>query len=82
MLQHYFGTTDLDTLDEARFELGVERLGTAFWTEGEAGRRFALWSLLHGLGAAPDPATAFKNPRERDAALAYARAADRAPKLD
>ena len=75
LLYHYFGTTDLETLDEAAIELGVERLGTAFWTEHEPGRRFALWALLHALGEAPDPATAFEDMRERAAAEAYARAA-------
>ena len=75
LLYHYFGTIDIETLDEAAIELGVERLGTAFWTEHEPGRRFALWALLHALGEAPDPSTAFKDPRERSAAEAYARAA-------
>ena len=78
LLHHFFGTTELDTLDEAALELGVERLGTAFGTEREPGRRFALWTLLHALGDAPDPATAFKDSRERAAAEAYARAAGRA----
>ena len=75
LLYHYFGTTELETLDAAAIELGVERLGTAFWTEHEPGRRFALWALLHALGEAPDPATAFEDMRERAAAEAYARAA-------
>lgn len=78
LLYHYFGTTALETLDDAALELGIERLGTAFWTEQEPGRRFALWALLHSLGDAPDPEAAFKTPRERDAAHAYARAAYRA----
>ncbi|GAA0324360.1 hypothetical protein GCM10009087_38330 [Sphingomonas oligophenolica] len=78
LLHHFFGTADLDTLDEGAIELGIERLGTAFGTEREPGRRFALWTLLHALGEAPDPATAFKDARERAAAEAYARAAGRA----
>ena len=78
LLQHFFGTIELDTLDEGALELGVERLGTAFGTEREPGRRFALWALLHALGEAPDPAIAFKDSRERAAAEAYARAAGRA----
>jgi hypothetical protein len=77
LLHNYFGTTEIDTLDDGAIEEGRERLGIAFGTERDSGRRFALWVLLHGLGGAPDPATAFKNPRERDAALAYARAAAR-----
>ncbi|MEG3125536.1 hypothetical protein [Sphingomonas sp. GB1N7] len=78
LLNHYFDTTELDTLEEAAFERGVERLGTAFGMEKEPGRRFALWSLLHTLGDAPDPAVAFEDPQERRAAEAYARATSRA----
>ena len=78
LLHHYFGTTEIETLDEAALELGIERLGTGFWSEPDAGRRFALWALLHSLGEAPDPATAFKTQRERDAAFDFLRAADRA----
>ncbi len=78
LLHHYFDTTELDTLDEGALERGIERLGTAFGLEKEPGRRFALWSLLHTLGDAPDPAVAFKDPRERHAAETYARATSRA----
>ena len=78
LLYHYFGTSELEALDPATLELGIERLGTAFGTERDAGRRFALWALLHALGAAPDPETAFKDPRERRAAQDYAWGADKA----
>jgi len=78
LLQHYFGTSRLETLDAAGFDLGLERVGTAFGTERDPARRFALWAVLHALGEAPDPATAFKDPRERQAAEAYARGMRRA----
>ena len=77
LLRHYFGTDDPATLDTAAFEHGVEKLGTAFGTETEPGRRFALWSLRHALGDAPDPALAFEDAALRRAAEEYARAADR-----
>jgi len=77
MLAHYFGTTDLDAVDEAAFEAGIERAGIAFGIERDAGRRFAIWTFLHALGAAPDPAVAFKDARERKAAEDYAWAARR-----
>lgn len=77
MLAHYFGTTDLDAIDEAAFEAGIERAGIAFGTERDAGRRFAIWAFLHALGVAPDPAVAFKDARERKAAEDYAWAAGR-----
>jgi len=78
LLHHFFGTAELDTLDAAALELGVERLGTAFGLEREPGRRFALWALLHALGEAPDPEIAFKDPGERRAAQDYAWAAGKA----
>lgn len=78
LLQTFFGTAEIETLDPDAFERGVERLGTAFGVEQEPGRRFALWTLLHALGAAPDPEVAFKDPRARDAAREYAWAAGKA----
>jgi hypothetical protein len=75
LLYHYFGTATLDTLDAEAIEAGVDRIGIAFGTERDSGRRFALWAVLHALGRAPDPQVAFKVPRERQAAQAYARAA-------
>lgn len=73
LLTNYFGTTELETLGDAAIADGCERLAIAFGTERDGGRRFALWTLLHGLGQAPDPETAFKDPRERAAAQKYAR---------
>jgi hypothetical protein len=78
LLNHFFGTSDLDGLDEDAVSAGIERMRLSFATEPDAGRRFALWVVLHGLGDAPDPAVAFKDPRERDAAFDYARAIERA----
>ncbi|SNS11254.1 hypothetical protein SAMN06295912_101402 [Sphingomonas laterariae] len=78
LLFGYFGTTDLATLDDAALEAGLDRLTVAFATEGDSGRRFGLWALLHGLGHAPDPAAAFEDARERQAAEAYAALAGRA----
>ncbi len=42
-----------------RVDLGLER---------EPGKRFALWSLLHLLGNAPDLDVCFKDASEREAA--------------
>ena len=77
LLHNYFGTADLDSLDEAAIEAGRERVEVAFGTERDSGRRFAMWIVLHALGAAPDPATAFKNAADRKAAEDYAWAARR-----
>ena len=77
LLYHYFGTDDLDALDDQAIEDGRQRAAIAFGTERDSGRRFALWILLHALGDAPDPATAFKNAADRKAAEDYAWAAAR-----
>lgn len=77
LLYHYFGTEAVETLDDATIAAGVERLHIDLGTEREPGRRFALWVLLHGLGAAPDPDIAFKDERERRLARDYAWAADK-----
>jgi hypothetical protein len=77
LLHNYFGTTDLDALDEATLEAGHQRVTMAFAVEQDSGRRFALWIILHALGDAPPPEKAFKNPAERKAAEDYARAASR-----
>jgi hypothetical protein len=77
LLLHYFGTTDLDALDDDALDEGHRKVTLAFAVEREPGRRFALWIVLHALGDAPSPEKAFKNPAERRAAEDYARAANR-----
>ena len=77
LLIRYFGSADLDALDGEALAEGSERIRIALGTERDAGRRFALWALLHGLGDAPEPATVFKDAGERRAAEDYARAAAR-----
>lgn len=77
LLLRYFGAANLDALDQAALADGAERIRLALGVERDGGRRFALWTLLHALGEAPDPKTVFKNAAERHAAEDYARAADR-----
>lgn len=77
MLTHYFGTTDLDQVDEGAFEAGRDRALTQFGLEKDRGRLFGLWVMLHAIGSAPEPAVAFKDPAERKAAEDYAWAAER-----
>ncbi|MEC3909994.1 hypothetical protein U5A82_05745 [Sphingobium sp. CR2-8] len=67
-LQRYFGTTDLDSLPASTVEAGMERMQVDLGLEEDRGRRFALWSLLFLLGAAPDLEVAFDNAADRDAA--------------
>jgi hypothetical protein len=70
--QHFFGAVDIDSLDSDALDAGRERVSIAFGTEREPGRRFALWAVLRATGDAPQPHIAFKDPRERRAAEAYA----------
>ena len=66
-LRRYFGTTDLEAIAPAALAAGVERMRVDFGLETDRGRRFALWSLLFLLGAAPDIDT-LEDPADRDAA--------------
>lgn len=77
LLHHYFGTTDLDTLDEAVIEAGLDRAQVDLGTQRDSGRRFAIWILLHSFDAAPEPEVAFKDAADRKAAEDYAWAARR-----
>jgi hypothetical protein len=77
LLLNFFGTAELDALDDETLQAGLERVQIAFGTERDTGRRFALWIVLHALGDAPDPEKAFKNEADRKAADDYAWAARR-----
>jgi hypothetical protein len=68
LLKRYFGTSDLAEASPAVQAAGVDRLRVEFGLETDRGRRFALWSLLHLLGQAPDLEVAFKDEADREAA--------------
>ena len=61
---HYFGTDDLDAIAEEDFARGQDKLALDFGVEREPGRRFALWTLMDGIGIAPLPAEAFGKPED------------------
>lgn len=67
-LRRYFGTTDMAALPAAALDAGVERMLVDLGLERDPSRRFALWAVLHMLGAAPDLDVAFKDEADRDAA--------------
>jgi len=77
-LRRYFGTADLAAATPAALEAGVERMKVDLGLETDRANRFALWALLHMLGAAPDLDVAFKNEADRDAARNFMDLADRA----
>ena len=68
LLQRYFGTQDLAEVDPAALPAGVERMRVDFGLERDRGHRFALWTLLYMLDAAPDLDVAFKDPADQEAA--------------
>ena len=70
-LRHYFGMDDLSAIPPAALAAGTERLRVEFGLQKDRGRRFAMWALLHMLGAAPDLEVAFKDEADRDAARSF-----------
>jgi hypothetical protein len=67
-LREYFGGTDLSGLPPQALAAGIERMQVDLGLERDRGRRFALWALLHMLGAAPDLDVAFEDEADRQAA--------------
>ena len=77
-LRHYFGTADLAAIPPPALAAGTERMRVDLGLERDRGNRFALWALLHMLGAAPDLDVAFEEERDRAAARDFMDLADRA----
>lgn len=67
-LRRYFATADLAAVTPDAWGAGIERMRVDLGLEQDRARRFALWSLLHMLGAAPDLDIAFKDEADRNAA--------------
>lgn len=67
-LRRYFGSADLASIPPSAVEAGVERMRVDFGLEKDRPRRFALWTVMYLLGAAPDLDVAFKEEADRDAA--------------
>ena len=67
-IRRYFGNEKLEDVAPAAFEAGIEHMLVDLGLTRDRGERFALWALLHTLGAAPDLDAVFKSPEERDAA--------------
>ena len=77
-LRAYFGTSDLAAIPPAALAAGIERMQVDLGLEQDRARRFALWALLHMLGAAPDLDIAFKDEADREAARNFMDLATRA----
>jgi hypothetical protein len=80
-LRDYFGTPDLAAIEPGALAAGLERMRVDLGLEKDRGRRFALWALMHMLGAAPDLDVAFKDEEERQAARTFMELAERAGEL-
>jgi hypothetical protein len=76
-LRCYFGSTDLSALTPDALGAAVERMQVDFGLEKDRSRRFALWALMHMLGAAPDLDVAFKEEQDREAARNFMDLAER-----
>ena len=68
LLRRYFGSADLTEISAEGQAAGIERALVDLGLESDSGKRFALWALLHMLGAAPDLDVAFKSEADREAA--------------
>jgi hypothetical protein len=68
LLRRYFGSSAISEITPNARAAGVERVLVDFGLEQDRGKRFALWSLLHLLGAAPDLDVSFKDEADREAA--------------
>jgi hypothetical protein len=71
LLRRYFGTSDLHEVRPGGQAAGIERMLVDFGLERDPGKRFAIWSLLYLLGAAPDLDVAFKDDADRQAARSF-----------
>jgi hypothetical protein len=77
-LRRYFGTADVAAVPGEALAAGIERMQVDLGLEKDRSRRFALWALLHMLGAAPDLDVAFKEEQDREAARNFMDLSDRA----
>lgn len=64
-LRRYFATADVTAITPEAMQAGVERMLVDFGMEKDLKRRFAIWALLHIVGAAPDLDVAFDNDGDR-----------------
>lgn len=68
LLRRYFGTSEMLGITPDAQSAGIERMLVDFGLERDRGKRFALWSLLCLLDAAPDLDVSFESEADREAA--------------
>ena len=69
--RRYFGTSDLAQVPPSAVTAGIERMAVDFGMEQDPGRKFALWTMMYLLDAAPDLDVAFKDAKDRDGARRF-----------
>ena len=67
-IHRYFGISNLAAVPPEALNAGIERMKVDLGLTKDRGERFALWALLHTLGAAPDLDIVFKTETDREAA--------------
>jgi hypothetical protein len=77
-LRRYFATDDLAAISPDALAVGVERMRVDLGIEKDRGKRFALWSMLHMFGVAPELGIAFKEEADRNAARDFMEMMERA----
>ncbi|WBY16689.1 hypothetical protein PF049_00530 [Erythrobacteraceae bacterium WH01K] len=68
LLLRHFGTTDLAQVKVDAIPAATDRMLVDLGMEKDRANRFALWSLLYMLDAAPDLDVAFEDEADREAA--------------
>lgn len=67
-IRRYFGASNLADVPPEALAAGIEHMQVDLGLTRDRGERFALWALLHMLGAAPDLDVAFATEADREAA--------------
>lgn len=67
-IRRYFGASDLASVPPEALAAGIEHMKVDLGLTTDRAERFALWTLLHTLGSAPDLDVVFKDEAEREAA--------------
>lgn len=67
-IRRYFGSSDLASIPPEAVNAGVEHMLVDLGLTKDPSERFALWALLHTLGASPDLDAIFETEADREAA--------------
>jgi len=70
-LRRFFGADDLGDVSPSAMAAGIDRMKVEFGLETDPGSKFAIWTILHMLGEAPDLDVAFEDANDRDAARTF-----------